>query len=320
MSLNIREALHKGVLPSCRSPISEETPRWISTQSIFDQCFLGKCFFRTFALVMALLYSTAVPAQLPSTKAEKTTPPARSAPAMSSATLSNLLEQATSLEDREISALIGSGEESVLSSQMAGKIKKLNYGLGDTVKAGAVLLEFDCESEEAQLQSAQAEYRGARESHLSKMRLQALGAAGELEVTLAAAATDKAKSQINLREAQLAYCKVLAPFSGSLVKLRVKMAESVSAGQPLLEVVNPDSLKAQIFVPAAWSRWIRIGTPVVVKTGDNGRTYRAKVSQLNARVEGVSQSLELEARFDGPPQGLLPGMVGTVTFPVRPKN
>ena len=56
------------------------------------------------------------------------------------------------------------------------------------------------------------------------------------------------------------------------------------------------------------------------QSGDNGKTYRARISKLNARVEGVSQSLELEARFDGPPQGLLPGMVGTVTFPGRPKN
>ena len=80
------------------------------------------------------------------------------------------------------------------------------------------------------------------------------------------------------------------------------------------------SLKAQIFVPAAWARWVRIGTPVVVKSSDNGKTYRAKISKLNARVEGVSQSLELEARFDGPPQGLLPGMVGTATFPGRPRN
>jgi RND family efflux transporter MFP subunit len=182
------------------------------------------------------------------------------------------------------------------------------------------MLEFDCESDDAQLQTAQAEYRGAREAHLSKMRLQALGAAGELEVTLAAAATEKARSQVNYREAQLAYCKVIAPFSGSLVKLRVKTAESVSAGQPLMELVNPDALKAQIFVPAAWARWVRIGTPVVVKSSDNGKTYRAKISKLNARVEGVSQSLELEARFDGPPQGLLPGMVGTATFPGRPRN
>ncbi|MCX7160160.1 MAG: efflux RND transporter periplasmic adaptor subunit [Proteobacteria bacterium] len=230
-----------------------------------------------------------------------------------------LLDKFTTLEDRDISVLVTSGDETTLSSQMAGKIKKVNYGLGDNIAAKAVLLEFDCEEQDAQLQSAEAEYRGARETHLTKLRLQALGAAGELEVTVAASAADKAKSQVTLRESQMAYCKVVAPFTGRLVKLKVKLAESVSLGQPLMDLVNPGSLKAQLYVPAAWLGWIRAGSQFSVKTAQDGKTYRARVSKLNARVEGVSQSLELEARFDGSTQGLLPGMVGTAVFPDRPK-
>ncbi len=247
-------------------------------------------------------------------------PPAPGAsPSTSRAGIGALLDQFTSLDDRDISVLVTSGDETTLSSQMAGKIRKVNYGLGDNVAAKAVILEFDCEEQVAQLDSAAAEYRGARETHLTKLRLQALGAAGELEVTVAASAADKARSQINLRDSQLAYCKVVAPFTGRLVKLKVKLAESVALGQPLLEMVNPGSLKAQLYVPAAWLGWIRPGTQFSVKTAQDGRTYRARVSKLNARVEGVSQSLELEARFEGSTQGLLPGMVGTAVFPDRPK-
>lgn len=230
-----------------------------------------------------------------------------------------LLDRFTTLEDRDISVLVTSGNETTLSSQMAGKITKVNYGLGDSVGANAVILEFDCEEQNAQIQSAEAEYRGARETHLTKLRLQALGAAGELEVTVAASVADKAKSQITLRESQLTYCKVVAPFSGRLVKLKVKLAESVSLGQPLLDMVNPGTLKAQLYVPASWLGWIKTGTQFSVKTSQDGRAYRAHVTKLNARVEGVSQTLELEARFDGSTQGLLPGMVGTAIFPDRPK-
>lgn len=230
-----------------------------------------------------------------------------------------LMDRFTTLEDRDISVLVTSGNETTLSSQMAGKIKKVNYGLGDSISANAVILEFDCEEQNAQIQSAEAEYRGARETHLTKLRLQALGAAGELEVTVAASVADKAKSQITLRESQLAYCKVVAPFSGRLVKLKVKLAESVSLGQPLLEMVNPGTLKAQLYVPAAWLGWVKTGTRFSVKTTQDGRAYSARVTKLNARVEGVSQTLELEARFDGSTQGLLPGMVGTAIFPDRPK-
>lgn len=219
--------------------------------------------------------------------------------------------------DEEVAVLIQAGEETTLSSQMGGRILKVNVGLGDSVAAGATLLEFDCSEQLAQVQAAQAEYRGARETHLTKLKLQALGAAGELEVTVAAAATDKAKSQVDLRDSQMAYCKVSAPFSGRVARLRVKASESVNINQPLIEVVNPASLKAQMFVPSAYVRNLKPGSPFQVKF-DDGRVFRARVAKLNSRVEGVSQQLEIEGRFDGQTAGLLPGMVGTAIFPGRP--
>jgi membrane fusion protein (multidrug efflux system) len=222
--------------------------------------------------------------------------------------------------EREISVLVVAGQETVLSSQMPGKIKKISVGLGDNVRSGVRLLEFDCAEQEAQLQAALAEYRGARETHLTKLKLQALGAAGELEVTVAAAGADKAKSQVTFRESQLAYCGVPAPFSGRVAKIRVKPAESVSLGQPLLDMVNPGSLKAQLYVPASWIQWVRPGTTFQVKVADDGRTYKARVSKLNARVEGVSQAIEIEGRFEGNTQWLLPGMVGQAIFPSRPNR
>ena len=221
-------------------------------------------------------------------------------------------------EPSEVPVLVHAGEDTTLSSQMAGKIRRLHVGLGDNARAGATLIEFDCSEQMALQQAAEAEFRGARETHVSRLRLQGLGAAGELDVTLAAAAAEKARSQLALRESLTAYCRVVAPFSGKVARMRVKVAESVPAGQPLLDLVNPASLRGQVFVPASWAAWLRQGSEVDVTFKDTGQKYRARVSKLNARVEGVSQQLELELRFDGASAGLLPGMVGTAVFLNRP--
>jgi membrane fusion protein (multidrug efflux system) len=211
----------------------------------------------------------------------------------------------------EIAALILASEETILSSQMAGRIRKVNVGLGDEVKSGAPLIEFDCGEQRAQLEAAEADYRGARETHVARLKLQALGAAGELEVTVAAAAADKARSQVTLRRSQLAYCSVASPFRGRVARLRVKSSESVQSGQPLVDVVNPSLLKAQVFVPAAWIAWLRPGAVVTISA--NGQSYPARISKLNSRVDGVSQQLELEALIEKG-DGLVPGMIGVATF------
>lgn len=216
--------------------------------------------------------------------------------------------------DTEVAALIVAGEETTLSSQMAGRISRVRVGLGDRVKKGAPLMQFDCSEQKAQLDTAEAEYRAARETHLSRLRLQALGAAGELEVTVAAASADKARGQVGLRKAQMAYCGVRAPFAGNVARLRVKPSESVNIGQPLVDLVNPASLKAQMFVPAAWIAWLRPGAPVLISVRETGQTFKARVSKVNSRVDGVSQQLEVEARIDKGQARLLPGMVGMATF------
>ena len=221
--------------------------------------------------------------------------------------------------DEEVSVLIVASEETTLSGQMGGRILRVHVGLGESVAKDAPLLEFDCSEQQAQLQAAQAEYRGLRETHLTKLKLQALGAAGELEVTVAAATADKAKSQVDVHESQLAYCKVSAPFSGKVARLRVKASESVNLGQPLVELVNTATLKAQMFVPSSYIRMIKQGAPFQIKM-DSGQIFRARVAKINSRVEGVSQQLEVEGQFDGPTQGLLPGMVGTAIFPGRPTS
>ena len=212
----------------------------------------------------------------------------------------------------EIAALILASEETILSSQMAGRIRKVSIGLGDEVKKGGRMIEFDCEEQRAQLLAAEADWRGARETHVARLKLQALGAAGELEVTVAAANADKARSQVVLRRSQMAYCSVNAPFRGRVARLRVKGSESVQAGQPLVDLVNPSSLKAQMFVPAAWITWLKPGAALTILS-NNGQGYQAKISKLNSRVDGVSQQLEVEAQIENG-DGLVPGMIGVASF------
>ena len=216
--------------------------------------------------------------------------------------------------ENEVAALIVAGEETTLSSQMAGRISRIGVGLGDHVGKGAALLQFDCAEQKAQLDTAEAEYRGARETHLARLRLQALGAAGELEVTVAAAAADKARAQVAVRKSQMAYCAVHSPFQGNVARVRVKPSESVNVGQPLVDLVNPASLKAQMFVPAAWIQWLRKGVPLLINVRETGETFKAHVSKVNSRVDGVSQQLEVEARIDKGQGRLLPGMVGAAVF------
>jgi RND family efflux transporter MFP subunit len=214
----------------------------------------------------------------------------------------------------EMSALVMADNEATLSAQMAGKINRIRFAIGDGFPARAVLVEFDCAEPKARLDALNAEYLGARETHLAKLRLQGLGAAGDLEVTLAAAAGERAKSQVKQQEAQMSFCTILAPYAGRVVRLKARQAESVAPNQPVMEIVATARLKAAVHVPSALAVRLKQGSPLSIDIRESGRRYAAKVAKLNARVDGVSQSLELQVVFVGDTTGLLPGMIGQAVF------
>ena len=205
--------------------------------------------------------------------------------------------------------------ETVLASQMLGRISNLNVGLGAHVKKGQTVLSFDCSEANARLRMAQAEYANAKETQDVKERLRKLDAAGDTEVMLARTQADKAKAAISLTQVQMSQCVVKAPFSGHVVKLHVKPAQGVNVGVPLMEMVSDGPLKLRLNVPSRWLHALKVGAGFEVAIDETRKTYPAKVSAINARVDAVAQTVELEARIDGKHPELLAGMSGVARFP-----
>lgn len=214
-----------------------------------------------------------------------------------------------------IRVLLSPEVETLLSAQMLGRIASINGTLGSHVTRGQTLLGFDCSEPQARLRMVQAENNASRESLEVKQRLRKLDAAGDTEVMLAQAEFDRTKAAIALTQVQLSQCTVKAPFSGHIVKLHVKAHQGVNVGAPLLEMISDGPLKLRLNVPSRWLRSLKVGTPFEVAIDETGKSYPAKISAINARVDAVAQSIELEARIDGKHAGLLAGMSGIARFP-----
>lgn len=213
-----------------------------------------------------------------------------------------------------IRVLLSPELETTLAAQMVGRIAELQAGLGQHVAAGQTLVRFDCDEANARLKMAQAESAGARETLGVKQRLRTLEAAGDTEVALARADVQKSSAAIEMAKAQLAYCDIKAPFEGRVVKIHAKPHQIVNAGMPLLELVSEGPLKLRLNVPSRMLRSVQVDSPIEVDILETGSTYAAKVTAINARVDAVAQTIELEARLQEDPPELLPGMSGIARF------
>ena len=226
--------------------------------------------------------------------------------------------RATTPADAGVRVLLAPDMETVLLAQAVGRITSLNGSLGSRVAKGQLVVGMDCSENAAKLKMSQAELASARETYDSKVRLKGLDAAGDVEVSLAAAAVARADGQIEMTKAQIQNCSVFAPFSGRIVKLHVKPFQGVNAGQALFELVSDGAPRLRLNVPSKWLRTIKVGTPFQVEIDETGKTYKAAISAINARVDAIAQTVEIEARVTGKYAELLSGMSGTARFADAP--
>ncbi len=213
-----------------------------------------------------------------------------------------------------IRVLLSPEVETTLAAQMTGTLTSLNATLGGSVNRGDVLAAFDCKEQTARLRMAQAEQTAARETLTTKKQLRKLDAAGDLEVLQASAAAEKAAAAVSLAQAQVSQCTVTAPFTGRVAKVHQGM--QVSA--PLIDLVGSGPLKLRLNVPSRMLMHLQEGTPFEVDIDETGKTYPARVTAVNARVDAAAQTVELEAGLDNPAKELLPGMTGVARFSTAP--
>lgn len=224
--------------------------------------------------------------------------------------------QATEAVDdsNAIRVLLAPKLETTLSAQMNGTLNDLRITLGKRVPKGAILAQLDCAEVQARANVAKAELSMAKQNLSAKKSLQQLNAAGDIEVATMQTEVEKASGALALSNAQLGYCKVLAPFAGRVAKVYVKPFQTVSAGTPVVDLVSDGPLKVRLNVPSTLLPKLKAGMHLDIAIHETGKTYPARISAVNSRVDAVAQTVELEAQLDKENPDLIAGMSGTASF------
>nr|MBF0223137.1 HlyD family efflux transporter periplasmic adaptor subunit [Desulfobulbaceae bacterium] len=141
-----------------------------------------------------------------------------------------------------------------------------------------------------------------------------LKSASELDVAVSKARVARAEAEVELRRSMVTKCTIEAPFAGRVISRAANPFQYVTPGQPLLQVIDDANLTVQLFVPSHWLNWIKPGLPFKVKIDETNTEYKAQLTVLGAKVDQVSQTLEVRAKIDGNHPELLAGMSGTAYF------
>lgn len=201
-----------------------------------------------------------------------------------------------------------------ISSEMAGRIAELPLREGDAFREGAVLVRFGCAGQEAELVRARATFDKKKRVHEVNTRLNRMQSISQLELDVSAAEVAEAAAAVQIAQAVVARCTIVAPWSGRVAELHARRYQSVGEGQALLDVLDDRTLEIEMIVPSTSLAWLKPGYRFALAVDETGRQYEAELDRLGARVDPVSQSIKVYGRLLAAAPDLLAGMSGRVVL------
>lgn len=214
----------------------------------------------------------------------------------------------------QIHAIISSETSATISSPMAGLVDNLFIKEGSTFKKDSVLLQFDCRTQLANLQKAQADLNFAQINRDSYTKLSNLGAASAMKVAESKANFEKSQADLKIAQKEVSDCEIKAPYDGQVTELYVHQNESVQLYQKLFDIFDNKALVAEVLVPSDWLAWLKQGSTFQLAVDETNKTYTVTVNRIIQEVDAVSRSVKVIGIFSNIPDDVQAGMSGDATF------
>ena len=212
-------------------------------------------------------------------------------------------------DSSEYVATVKSRDSAVIMPQVEGQITQIFVHSGDRVEAGSPMMDIDPLKQQATVKT-QESARAAQEANLilakkQYERAEGLSAAGvvskqdmdQAKSTLDAAQAqmDSLASTVREQEVQLHYYKVVAPRSGIVGDVPVRVGDRVTTTTQLTTVDKPGSLEIYVYVPIEHSAQLKMNLPVQVLDSEGKVLANSRVSFISPQVDNTTQTVLVKA-------------------------
>ena len=219
--------------------------------------------------------------------------------------------------------------ESQLAFQVGGKVTKRFIELGNTVRAGEVLMQIDSKdlqqtvnSSSAQVYSAESQLKLAKNNLSRYQQLYAQGAISRAqldqyqnEYEVASASVQQTSAQLSQCVNQLNYSLLYADQPGIISSISVEAGQVVSAGQTILTIVQDGEREIEISVPENRIEELRKATQFKVAFWAlPSTTVEGKVREIAPMADATTRTYKVRISLINPPQEIKLGMTAAVTI------
>ena len=185
---------------------------------------------------------------------------------------------------------------------------------GQSVRAGAPLVELQAREQEAGMIEARARVEQAQRDYDRSKELVDRGIAPRVNLEQADSALKAAQASLEAAEARRGERVIRAPFSGVLGLTTVTPGTLVGPGTVITTLDDISTIRIDFPLPERYLSRVQSGTPISA-TADAfpGSQFTGRIARVDTRIDEVTRSATARAELPNPEGRIRPGMSMRVT-------
>lgn len=193
-----------------------------------------------------------------------------------------------------------------VSARVAGTVETIKANLGDSVKAGGVLLTLSEDGRGAGVQRWQARAKKLEADLAAARKLHARNLASQSEILNVESELAAARAELKGTQLAVSHLRPRAPFDGVINSKHVDAGSLVQVGTALYELVRTDRIKARGQVPQQSVAQVLPGQKVRVRPLD-GEALEGVVTFVASAANPETRSFAVEVAIENPEQKRIAG-------------
>lgn len=208
-----------------------------------------------------------------------------------------------------------------VSAELNGKVEKIAFESGASVKAGDLLAQLDVSSEKAQLRAAEAAVALAKVDLDRTASLLASKTTSQSDYDNVDAKYKEAVAQADAIRTAIEKKTIRAPFSGHLGIRQINLGQNLKEGDPIVSLQSLDPIYVNFLLPQQQLTQIAEGYTVRVTTDAlPGETTEGKLTAISPEVDPTTRNVEMQATLANPHGRLRAGMFVNVAVVLPDRN
>ena len=240
-------------------------------------------------------------------------------PGKSSAPLSvsGVIVSALPLDDQiYATGTLLSNNEVELRNEIPGRIVKLGFQEGTTVRKGDLLVKIDDDDLQAQLKKSEVDKQLAEKNEIRQKDLLDIQGISQQEYDLALNSLNKIKADIDQIRAQISKTEIRAPFNGVVGLRTVSEGSFISANTRIATLQEVDPMKLEFSIPEKYFSTLGMNTEVHFTVESAKGKFKGKVYAYEPKIDLATRSLTLRAICPNPHHDLIPGALAKIDVPL----